>query len=43
MNNLEYPVGRWLLGKPPYKYDPSPGEGSTVACVEESNMSYQNV
>lgn len=38
MNNSEYPVGRWLLGKPPYKFDPSSGEGSTVTCLEESNV-----
>lgn len=30
MNISEYPVGRWLPGKPHYKFDPSPGEGSTV-------------
>lgn len=40
MNNSEYPVGRWLLGKLPYKFDPSPGEGSTVTCLEETNVSY---
>lgn len=24
MNNSEYPVGRWLPGKPHYKFDPYP-------------------